>query len=341
MNKSYSAAILMILIILLGISPLASAHVPIIVGKNTSLNSSTEIQNPTKSWVAYGVIQNPENTSYFSFNMHNGQEIYAMLLKSSSPSSGSFNPVLILIGPGISNSGLLPAGVQIPSGDGYLVVASQAMAHGPEYEPFGAESFYEVSTVILNAPDNGTYYLAVHSSSSGNYGLAIGQTEQYTIMEWITLPYFLLFVYMWLGESIWLILAPLIVTIVAGLTILYRTQRVTMRNDPFYYLTPWSSSLLFIGSGFSTLFQMFFNLTRTGLDPSALITVALAALPILSGLIILWLSNPKTKPGVLRNSMIGVVGVIGLFALGGYFIGPALAVISSVYRISRDRIGNK
>ena len=76
-----------------------------------------------------------------------------MLLKSSLPSSGSFNPVLIVIGPGISNSGALPVGVQTPLGDGYLVVASQTMVHGPEYEPFGPERFYEVFTVIMNPPD--------------------------------------------------------------------------------------------------------------------------------------------------------------------------------------------
>ncbi len=321
------------------IIPMSTAHVPIIPGTNNTLNSATHIDNPTKSWVVYGIIKNPADPSYFQLNMSKGEEIYAMLLKSTAPDSSSFHPVLAVIGPGLGNLGNLPSNVRVPDGDGYIVVSPPPISRSAEYEPFGADSFYEVSEYIANSTVTGTYYLAISSNTSGNYGLAVGQSEQYTILEWITLPYFLIFVYMWLGENILLVLSPVLITLAIGLPILYRICRRKMQKDRLYYWTAGISGLLFLGTGFLTIFQMLFNLLRTGSDISALITMGLAAMPLAIGLIILWLTT-RYKGKKLRQFIItGILGVVGLFALGGLFIGPALAFFASISFIFR--YGNK
>ena len=58
----------------------------------------------------------------------------------------------------------------------------------PTFEPFSPGTFTGLADTTLENPTPGKYYLVVFEQSDtpkgGNYGLAIGDRETYTIDEW-------------------------------------------------------------------------------------------------------------------------------------------------------------
>ncbi len=325
--KILAAAVVSIAVI--SLIPVSLAHVPIIPGNNSSLANALHVDNPTKSWVVYGKITESMGARYYEIAMQQGEQIYAMLLKSTDPQSSNFSPGLLLAGPGITDSGNIPGYVQLPQGGGYMAVPGIGDSP-PEYEPFGADSFIALSNLSILAPQTGTYYVIVYSNNTGNYGLAIGQSEQYTLVEWITLPFYLFCVYMWLGESFLIVAAPVVATVAAGLLLIYFRRDPKEDSKPLFRWVSGLAGLLFLGSGILTIFEMLFNLARTGFDTSLFITLGLSAMPLAVGASVLYLSQSSKKTGTFSRLLLGVLGIIGLFALGGYFVAPALTVTAAI-----------
>ena len=316
------------------------AHAPLKPNNNESLATATLIPDPTKSWAIYGELHEGGEAQYYRFNITEGQKIHVMLFKSTRSEEAEFLPSFVLMGPGISELGDVPDYVEKPPEARTLVANGEQPAQAT-FEPFSPSSFYSLADVALNAPATGTYYIAVFESTmGGHYGLAVGDRESYTLDEWILIPFNLLSIYQWEGQSIILVFAPMILTLVIGVALMILRSK---NNKTPKTLHGWIGSiagLLFLGSGATILFQLAFSLIKAPLGSEVAITIMFALIPIFLGIGTLWLSWTTEQKTDLRSRIyLAVLGVAALFAWAGLIIGSALAIIASA--IPRRSSANK
>jgi hypothetical protein len=322
--------------------PQVLAHAPVTPGDNESLATATFIPNPTKSWAIYAELHEGGEAQYYKFNITEGQRIHVMLLKSTSSEDREFTPGLVLMGPNVNNQGDVPDYVEVPVGADALVVGGEQPAQAT-YEPFSPSSFYSLADVALDAPSPGTYYIAVYEPSrGGHYGLAIGDREEYTLSEWILIPINLISVYQWEGQSLTIIFAPMGVTLAIGLGLIVWRLRNKGLAQTLLDWTGTLAGLLFLGSGAMILFQTALTLTKASLVPEIAVTLMLALIPILLGVVVLRLVlRSRGKVGIRKRVYLAILGLIALFAWAGLLVGPALALIASVLptraRVSSQR----
>jgi len=311
------------------------AHAPLGSGDNESIDKATVIPDPTKSWAIYAELHSDGDAQYYTFNITTGQKIHAMLFKSMRLEESGFTPMLVIIGPNVTEQGTIPTyvNVTIPSGDHARVVESKEPT--ATYEPFSPSSFYSLSDETIDSPVEGTYYVVVYEQSSeptgGHYGLAIGDRETYTIDEWILIPFNLMTIYQWEGQSLTLVLTPMIATIIVGIILItWRFKKKGIIANPIAWLGA-IAGLTFIGTAATTLYQMLAAATRVALGAEALITLIFAIIPLAIGLLTLRLSiKDSNKTGVRKRIYYVILGFAALFMWAGLIIGPILAILSSV-----------
>ncbi len=322
------AWLLLGVLVLTAFLPTATGHVPVEPGENEALDHAFYIENPLKSWAIYGTLQ--QSPQYYRFDMQAGDLIYLGLLVPPFEAARSFTPSLVLMSPGEEGQGTVPLGVTVPPAYGAMVLEGQ-LAEKATYEPFGPGSFHWLAELRLPAPSSGTYYVAVVSSQEGgNYGLVVGTLEAFTLTEWIFNPFNMITVYQWEGQSLFLILAPAVVTAAVALVgagvLLRRGGRLRDRNA-------WVGSLagvLYLGSAATILYQMGWSLSTAALGADLAITLAFALLPLGLGLGILRLTLKGTGVQDSRGRVkLAILGVAGLFAWAGFLLGPALALVAS------------
>lgn len=334
-SKAWSYIYLMALLSLI-LVPEALPHSPLPPGDNESLATAAFVPDPTKSWAIYAELHEGGEAQYYYFNITAGQRIHVMLFKSLRSEDTEFLPGFVLMGPGISNQGIVPDYVEKPSGAGASVVSGEQPAQAT-FEPFSPGSFYELADVAINAPTSGTYYIAVYDpSTGGHYGLAVGDRESYTLDEWILIPFNLISIYQWEGQSLAMVFAPMVVTLVIGVAWMIWRSKDSQESRTLSVWLGGIAGLLFIGSGATTLYQLVFSSIGTQMGPEVAITIVFAAIPILLGIGVLRLSwTAKGKMNLKRRIYIVVLGVVAIFAWAGLFIGPALAIIASALPSSR------
>jgi len=299
----------------------AQAHVPVISEGQEELSSATPISDAEKSWAIYSFLDSGRH-QYYSLNVEAGQRIYLSLLASTNSQEDGFQPSMALLGPGLQKQGALPKGLEVPAGYGLVVVEGRREG-AAIYEPFGPSSYYHLAEIDLLAPEPGRYYVAVYGNQSGHYSLAVGFSEEFSFAERITAPIMLLYAYSWEGQSPITILVPWIAAALVGVMIILFGSKRT----PFYWAGT-MAALLFIGTSASVLAQTVYNLTRAPYGPEVAISLALAVIPAVLGVIALRLS--RGEAGILQRSILAAVGTLGLLAGSGLIIGPVLAVVASV-----------
>lgn len=323
---------LIICICLLSFSLSASlvlAHAPLETGDNESIETATLISDPTKSWAIYAELHEGGEAQYYRFNITAGEKIHVMLFKSMRSEESDFLPGFVLMGPGLSGQGIVPDYVEKPAEVNASVVEGNQPAEGT-YEPFSPGTFYSLGELEIDAPSSGTYYVAVYEGDmGGHYGLAVGDVETYGIDEWILIPLSLLGVYQWEGQSLALVLAPMIVTVAVG-AVLVGWQLKKMGT--LGHVTIWPgilAGLLFIGSGVIILFQMIYSIMLTEFSSEVVITLVFTLIPIALGLATIVLSLRATEKLSVKNRIFFVIlGVVALFMWAGLFVGPTLAIVA-------------
>jgi len=237
------------------------------------------------------------------------------------------------MGPGISESHEhedehdLPEYVEVPEGVGIMLLEAEPSAE-PGYEPFSPSSYYYLASVDLGVTTPGDYFVAVYETSrGGRYGLATGYREVFTLDEWILVPLDVIGIHQWEGQSLAFILAPMVATVVIGLSVLVLQKKVSLRGLSFW--TASLAGLLYMGSGFMMFVQMFMALSSAGPDVSAAITVVFAIIPVLLGFGILRLTLKETVTARTRI-LAASLGLSGLFLWAGLLLGPSLAFVTSV-----------
>ncbi len=306
-----------------------TAHVPLDPVGNESLTDAYSISDSTKSWVLYGELREgfPQ---YYQFDVKTDQRIFLGLIIPYFEGSKDFNPGFILMGPGLLEESV-PSSIDVPPDYGTLLVEGQRPTEAT-FEPFSPGTFYLLGELDLTAPSAGTYYVAVFSAQQGgNYGLVIGYREAFTLTEWILTPLSLLSVYTWEGQIALVALSPMLIVVALGVIGIAWRRKVAGHPGTIGTWAGALAGLLFIGSGGMISFQLALALTQSRLSPDVSITVILALIPILLGYAILRVSL-KGDGGLdrRRRIVLAVLGIAGLFAWAGLFLGPALAVGASV-----------
>ncbi len=363
-DHEYSVKFRLSLLVLLLISSAASAHVPLLPEGNGNISSAKYISDPEKSWAIYSQLE-PGLPEYYSFDVSKGDRIYLSLLSTSDPRAKGFEPDIALIGPGLASAGGLPLqddismlggkgpdmelpdmrvsnmkapGKEVTDGYGFIAVQGKK-ADDATYEPFGPSSYYQQAELDTLAPESGRYYVAVYDSRNNqsdaqyteqndenydrHYILALGYNEEYSFTERFLTPISLISVYLWQGQELITIITPWLVAVIVGIFLVLRNPKRT----PFFS-TGTIAGFLFLGTSASVLSQTIFSLTRAPYVPEVAISLGLAIIPALLGVVAVRLA--RGEAGILQRSVMAVIGTIGLLAGSGFIIGPFLAVMASV-----------
>ncbi|KUK61826.1 MAG: hypothetical protein XD82_0942 [Methanoculleus marisnigri] len=255
--------------------------------------------------------------------MEEGERIYATLQV---PRAGGFVPGMVLAGPGIQSQG------PVPEGDGAMAVPGE-LPEQPEYEPFTPSKLYPLARVDMAAPAAGDYTLAVYTSGEGgNYALALGFVESYTLGEWIRVPIDVVAIHRHEGQPLLLIFAPMIAVLAVGAVLLLRRRRALS----LFALAGATAGLLFIGSGAMTLMQM--AIAAVGTEPGAalLLTLVFALIAILLGVLALRVAF-RERIGAGERIVMVVLGALALVTWAGLVIGPLFAIVAGILPARRRR----
>ena len=320
--------------------PFVLAHSPLGTGDNESLDKATVIPDPTKSWALYSQLNNDGDAQYYQFNVTAGQKIHFTMYKSMSPEDATFNPRLVMIGPYVIAQGDIPTKITIPPSSNARLVSQTEPT--PTYEPFSPSTFIGLADETLDNPAPGSYYLVVFEQSAaptgGHYGLAVGDRETYTIDEWILIPFNLMTIYQWEGQSLALVLTPMISTLVIGIILVIgRFKKQNNLTNPMAWLGA-IAGLTFIGTAATTLFQMIASATHVAIGADVLVTIIFTIFPLAIGLVTLRFSvKGSDKVNVKKRAYLVVLGVAALFIWAGLLIGPVLAIVASAMPTSLGR----
>lgn len=339
------------LLVLLLIAQAVSGHVPLMPDGNDDISSAKYISDPEKSWAIYSQLE-PGKAEYYCFDVKKGDKIYLSLLSTSDPRAEKFVPDIALIGPGLTSAGdlqlqnglILSDGKmsdgKLPDSYGFMAVQGKKAKYAT-YEPFGPSSYYQQAELDIPAPESGRYYAAVYDIQNsqngqnnqsdgqndrnydGHYILVLGQKEKYSFTERFLIPISLISIYLWEGQGFTTIITPWLVAVLVGFFLILRKPKRT----PFFS-TGTMAGFLFLGTSASVLSQTIFSLTRAPYGPEVAISIGLAVIPAILGVVALRLAQGEA--GILQRSVLAVIGTIGLLAGSGFIIGPILSIMASV-----------
>ncbi len=324
--------IVVLVAVLVFVPAAAWAHSPQYPEGNHSLETAYLIKDAAKSWAIYSALEHPDKGDYYRFTVSRGDKIQISLITPDRPSSSGFIPSFVLLVPGSIQNDKVPAYIEVPAGYGAKVVAGS----NPEkavYEPFSPAWFYELANLTMNAPTDGTYYLAVFDDDhkTGNYGLAVGYIEEFTALEWVMITYNVHITYIWEGQNLFVTLLPIIlVLIIGGIIFYWRNRKGMAPKDASRWLAAFAG-LMFIGSALSIIYQMVLAFSITGVSGEAVFTLLFVATSIVLGIIVLlYAIRHKTVLTLWRRVALIAIGVMALFVWSGLYLGPALAVLAAM-----------
>ncbi len=332
-----------ILLTTLVLAPLtaASAHSPVFPEENHSPPTAYEISDPAKSWAIYTWLGNEGIADYYKFTISEGDKIQVSLIMPDSPSHSGFLPSFSLMGPGLSQNDSVPDYMEIPAGYGTIVV-NGADPGKAAYEPFTPGWFYEVAALTTNAPDDGTYYVAVfnpelpndthnHVHEANGYAIIIGYVEEFTPMELILIPYRVQDIYVWEGQSRFIVFLPLVLVIITGGVIAYRRSK---RGKYPKGISKWLAAfggLAIIGTAAGTTYQILLAFTNTGMTAEAVITLVIVTVSIVLGVLALrYALRSKPNLTIWRRAGLVFMGLVALFTWSGLYLGPSLLIAAAL-----------
>lgn len=318
---------LILVFIILTSVPVVFAHTPLKPSEeNNSLDTAFNVPNPTKSWTLYKELHEVGEAEYFKLHLHEGDKFIVSVYtpRSADP---SFVPNLIAMGPSIEQPSLVPSIIEVPEfAEATLIEGSRPQA--PEYEPFTPASYYFTAEYHADVRVEGDYYFVVYSDSGeGRYGVAVGYVETFTLTEWLMIPFNVIGIHQWEGQSLASILAPMALTMGLGLIILFWKLKTVGGVANILGLL---AGLLYIGSGFMMFTQMFIALVGAVSTSSVIITLILAMMPVVLGGLLLMKMIRYNTPWTTRDRVImAVFSILGFAFWAGLLVGPILSIVVS------------
>jgi hypothetical protein len=308
------------------------AHSPVFPDGNHNPVDAYQINDPAKSWAIYTALEHLDKGDYYKFTVSQGDKIEIALVVSDDPSISGFFPSFALLVPGLAQSDSVPSYIEVPSGYGAIVVNGNDPGKA-SYEPFSPGWLYELADLTTNAPTDGIYYVVVYDNAhkTGNYGLPVGYVEEWTPKEWILIPYNVHSTYVWEGQNRFITFLPIILVLVTGGVILYwRSRHGKAPKGTSKWLAAFAG-LAFLGSAASIIYQMVLAFSYTGVKVEAMITVVVAIISILLGVLtLLYAVRDKPVLTLWRRVALIALGLIALFLWSGLYFGPALAILAAL-----------
>lgn len=301
------------------------AHTPLKPDEeNHSIAAAYEIPNPTKSWTLYRELHEEGQADYYKLQLESGERLVVSIYTSKSEDS-SFDPHLAIIGSDISLGLAVPDFIEVPDGAGVNII-EPSRPQKPEYEPFTPSSYYYLVDFNKEIQTDGTYYLAIYyNTSPGRYGMAVGYKEEFTISEWLKIPLDVIEIHQWELQPLYLILAPLILTLIIGLLVTFWVYKMKP-NIP--RIVGASAGLIYLGSCFMILMQMIIALNGSTFNSLVILSVIFVLIPLLLGFASLRKITRIDGEISIRDRLVWLaIGVLGLFTWSGLFLGPALSIL--------------
>jgi hypothetical protein len=319
---------LCLVLLLFGGIATVSAHAPLGVASNEDIANATLITNPEKSFVLYTELHEGGEAQYYHFPMQKGQILYGSFQV---PGPGSMVPDIVIIGPGIKAAGNVPSFIEVPAGSGAMVIPGKTPGK-PSYEPFSPQPIYETGRFNVTVPSDGDYYIAVYGPTGGKYSLAPGFLEEFTVSEWLLIPFSVIAIHLWEGQSPYVVFAPLIVVVIGGLALLVMYRKdLGLQHDPIRWMIL-LAGLLYIGGAAMTILQIVHAVQVTGYGNEVLVTVMFMAGPVILGIFAIMegMKQPRHDSGVKSGIKMIIIGILGLLFWAGLIIGPVLAIFCGV-----------
>jgi len=319
--------------VLSGAGPVA-AHAPLSVGSNEDPAHATLISSPEKSFVLYADLHQGGEAQYYVFPMQKGQILYGSL---GVPGPDTMVPGLVILGPGIESAGNVPTFVQVPAGSGALVI-NGTTPDNPAYEPFTPQPVYMVAHFNITVTRDGNYVVAVFGPGGGKYSLAPGFREQFTPAEWLLIPWSVVSIHLWEGQSPAGIVAPMIIVLIPGLALVILHQRKRgLRTGPAGWMIL-TSGLMYLGGAAMTGWQMVRTVGLTGYAAGVIVTLLFVIAPLVLGIFALRAGIRAAGPDFSRTSGFEaiLIGLLGLLVWAGLIVGPLLALAGGIMILARQ-----
>ncbi|NLT36935.1 MAG: hypothetical protein GXX95_02090 [Methanomassiliicoccus sp.] len=331
---SFRAICMGLTLMLLMSLPYVAAHSPVFSGGNDGLDRAMEVDDPTKSWAIYNTLPEGGMAHYYRLEMKQGEGIVLSLISPQVSVEKGFLPSVAILGKGLGSNDTLPSFVDRPTDDDALLVKGDPSST-IEFEPFTPAAFHEIAKVTVDAPADGTYYIAVFDENvGGNYGLAVGTRETFTAEEWLLIPFVSFRTYQWEGQTTLSILAPSIIAFFVSFGYAaWTSRRRDVPMDGLWLMTVISGSLM-VATAASILYQMTWGLSKVGWVNFALVSIMFAVIPLFLGLMIIriGLRDSRARPLTHRTRLaLLLIGAVGLLFWAGWIAGPILAIISAFF----------
>lgn len=307
---------LIILTALLPVLP-ACAHVPEI-----SRGDVIIVPDAEKSYAWYGSLEDADEADRYLITADAGTDIHLSL---AAPDQG-VRPSAALIGPGITAQDPLPGFIEVPEGQGSILIPAAAE---PEvsYEPFTPMAIYDLSRFQTAAPAGGEYTIVVFGDD-GRYILATGFLEEFSLTEWVFIPVSVLSIRIWQGQPLVLNLLPILCAVLIGAW-WFRKHSAAPQWPGAWLLA--IAGFAYAGSGVLVIAQMILAGLFTGPVLSMILTAFFAAIPLLLGFMIVRIAlKTGPSPSYLNRGKMAALGIIGLFFWAGLIAGPVLAIAASL-----------
>lgn len=143
------------------------------------------------------------------------------------------------------------------------------------------------------------------------------------------IPLDVITIHQWEGQSLIVILLPMALTVVLGFFLLFWKVKAVVTSMVVFLGA--LAGLLYIGSGFMMVTQMFIALIDATSTSSVILTVAFAMLPVVLGLAILKkIISYQPRWSTRDRVFLAIFGILGLFLWAGLLVGPFVAIIVSI-----------
>ncbi|WP_439026825.1 hypothetical protein [Haloarchaeobius sp. DT45] len=331
--KTARASVVLLALCLLAVPVLA--HVPSFPVDNTSPERAVEVPDAVKSWSFYDRLEG-DGAKYYRFSLASGERLQVSTF---TPMDSEFTPSLVIMSPSLAGTEGVPADVTVPEGMGAMVIEGERPATAG-YEPFAPSANYQTASYSRMVGAETTYLVAIYEpeNRSGPAGVALGYSEEFSTVEYLTVPFDLVRTHLWEGQHPLVVVGPFLFTVLAGASAVRRRWNSAWGTAPVRLVLT-GAGLFVLGSGVNTLVRMGLALVQTGPTAGALVTGMFVVVPMLCGVWVLRLALQRDWKHPVRIRVgLAVVGVLSLLTWAGFLVGPAvlLAVAATPDRFFPD-----
>lgn len=338
-------------VVVLGTASTVSAHLPVYESGGPTMETALRIPDANVSYAITAEFSSKVGRIHFyAFSVTAGHVLNFQLAVPAKSGLELFAPVIILIGPGLALPGTFTHDVLeefeigLKPGTGAVSLVYEGTENTREFEPFTQVNFWVRQDAEIVLPQEAVYYLAVAvpenwpadaSSGYGKYLLAPGRLEQFSALDFVSIPLHWMRWHIFWGDPLLLLMSPTLASMILGTSAGWLIVR---RRAPFVQNYSWAwriglySGLLgattMIGSTVNQLSLVIMN-QASSFGPLDVVVIAIQSVGLVIGAVGLWMTLRLTSPGASTSPIVGLgsaasIALAALFLGSGWIVGPLL-----------------